>query len=325
MKTSNKVLKPLMGKRGRSGKNSIVITCGDPAGIGPEIIHDWWMNHADERKSVAIIGPQQWLSTFEGAHSAQLIAIGNASFNLTPGIPTEEGARIAFEALALARMGCAEGIYQGVVTAPVSKEWLKKVGFDYPGQTEYFSKAGGRNPVMAFVGEKMVVSLATSHIPLEALMDTLDPVVLYRTICETYELLRSLGVATPRIAVCGLNPHAGENGLLGSEEKEWINPVLDKVRPLFSGLSNALPADTVFYRHLRGEFDAVVALYHDQGLAPLKTVEFDTAVNVTLGLPFVRTSPTHGTAFDIAGKGLASGNSFAKAVALARKLISVRN
>jgi 4-hydroxythreonine-4-phosphate dehydrogenase len=138
------------------------------------------------------------------------------------------------------------------------------------------------------------------------------------------ELARADGVSEPRIAVCGLNPHAGEEGLLGTEERERIDPVLDRLRPRFPGLSRCVAGDTAFGRALRGEFDVVVALYHDQGLAPLKTLEFDEAVNVTLGLAHVRTSPDHGTAFGIAGLGQANPRSFAQAVAVARRLIARR-
>jgi len=131
-------------------------------------------------------------------------------------------------------------------------------------------------------------------------------------------------VAQPRIGVCGLNPHAGEGGLLGNEENQLLNPALDQLRREFPGVSRCEPGDTLFARALRGEFDVVVALYHDQGLAPLKAVDFDEAVNVTLGLPRVRTSPDHGTAFGIAGKGIASGRSFANAISVARRLINQR-
>jgi len=138
------------------------------------------------------------------------------------------------------------------------------------------------------------------------------------------ELAQADGIAQPRIGVCGLNPHAGEGGLLGYEETDLLNPVLDQLRGQFPGVSRCEPGDTLFARALRGEFDVVVALYHDQGLAPLKAVDFDEAVNVTLGLPLVRTSPDHGTAFGIAGKGVASGKSFANAVEAARRLIKFR-
>jgi 4-hydroxythreonine-4-phosphate dehydrogenase len=138
------------------------------------------------------------------------------------------------------------------------------------------------------------------------------------------ELARAEGVVAPRIGVCGLNPHAGEGGLLGAEEREIIDPVLDGLRAEFPGLSRCEPGDTLFARALRGEFDVVIALYHDQGLAPLKTVDFDEAVNVTLGLPHVRTSPDHGTAFGIAGRGVASARSFSNAVTVAQRLIKAR-
>jgi 4-hydroxythreonine-4-phosphate dehydrogenase len=152
----------------------------------------------------------------------------------------------------------------------------------------------------------------------------LGPQLLHRTIAAAAELARADGVAAPRIGVCGLNPHAGEGGLLGLEEKNFIDPTLEKFRAEFPGLSACQPADTLFGRALRGEFDVVVALYHDQGLAPLKVVDFDEAVNVTLGLPFVRTSPDHGTAFGIAGQGKASFRSLANAVAVARRLVARR-
>ena len=145
-----------------------------------------------------------------------------------------------------------------------------------------------------------------------------------RPIAAAAELCAAGGIAAPRIGVCGLNPHAGEGGILGLEEVELIDPALDKLRAEFPGLSRCEPGDTLFARQLRGEFDVVIALYHDQGLAPLKVIDFDEAVNVTLGLPHVRTSPDHGTAFGIAGKGVARGTSFANAVVVARRLIAAR-
>jgi 4-hydroxythreonine-4-phosphate dehydrogenase len=166
--------------------------------------------------------------------------------------------------------------------------------------------------------------LATWHVPLYQVARLLGPHLLHRTIAAASGLARSEGVVQPRIGVCGLNPHAGEEGLLGEEERDFINPALDKFRGEFPGLSRCEPADTLFARTLRGEYDVVVALYHDQGLAPLKTVDFDEAVNVTLGLPFVRTSPDHGTAFALAGRGQARITSFANAVTTARRLVTWR-
>jgi 4-hydroxythreonine-4-phosphate dehydrogenase len=206
----------------------------------------------------------------------------------------------------------------------VSKAELAGVGYPYPGQTEFFAARWGGEPVMAFCGGRLRVVLATWHLPLAEVFQTLGPQLLRRTLAAADQLARSEGVAAPRIGVCGLNPHAGEDGLLGREERDFINPALVKLREIFPSVSLCQPGDTLFGRALRGEFDVVVALYHDQGLAPLKVIDFDEAVNVTLGLPFVRTSPDHGTAFGIAGRGVASGRSFANAVTVARRLINAR-
>ncbi len=206
----------------------------------------------------------------------------------------------------------------------MSKAQLARIGYGFPGQTEFFAARWGGEPVMAFCGGKLRVALATWHVPLMQVAALLTPEVLARTVAAAAELARAEGIAQPRIAVCGLNPHAGEDGLLGNEEREWLDPVLAGLRGAFPGLSACLPGDTVFGRALRGDFDVVVALYHDQGLGPLKTIDFDEAVNVTLGLPFVRTSPDHGTAFGIAGRGVASSRSFANAVTVARRLVNLR-
>jgi 4-hydroxythreonine-4-phosphate dehydrogenase len=178
---------------------------------------------------------------------------------------------------------------------------------------------------MAFCGGRLRVALATWHVPLCEVPQLLGPQLLHRTIAAAASLARAEGIAAPRIGVCGLNPHAGEHGLLGQEERDFINPALEKLRAEFPGLSLCQPGDTLFARALRGEFDVVVALYHDQGLAPLKVIDFDEAVNVTMGLPHVRTSPDHGTAFSIAGQGQARPQSFANAVSVAQRLIKFRS
>ncbi len=170
---------------------------------------------------------------------------------------------------------------------------------------------------MGFVGEKLRVVLATWHVPLSTVAYHLTESCLTMAIDRAHNLATSLGYRYPRIGVCGLNPHAGEDGLLGSEEIAIFNPLIAKLRESIPGLSDCQPGDTVFHRALNGAFDVVVALYHDQGLAPLKTVEFDKAVNVTLGLPHTRTSPDHGTGYDIAGLGTASHQSFLRAIRLA--------
>jgi 4-hydroxythreonine-4-phosphate dehydrogenase len=300
----------------------LAITCGDPAGVGPEIIAAWLAAHPAEARDVAVIGPARWLATLGPA--GQKIPVGLEEFADTPGQPTGEGALLAWAAMERAAAGCKSGEFAGVVTGPVSKERLARIGYPFPGQTEFFAARWGGEPVMAFCGGKLRVVLATWHVPLHQVAKLLGPHRLHRTVAAASDLARSEGVTQPRIGVCGLNPHAGEGGLLGLEEADFINPALEKFRPEFPGLSRCEPADTLFARALRGEFDVVVALYHDQGLAPLKAVDFDEAVNVTLGLPFVRTSPDHGTAYALAGMGQARITSFANAVTVARRLIKAR-
>ncbi|MCB1104783.1 MAG: 4-hydroxythreonine-4-phosphate dehydrogenase PdxA [Opitutaceae bacterium] len=301
----------------------LAITCGDPAGVGPEIIASWLRDHESATEDVVVIGPGSWLEQMPAGVAS--IAVGLAEFVAEPGRPTGEGALVALAAMELAAQGCREGRFAGVVTGPVSKAELAKIGYPFPGQTEFFADRWGGEPVMAFSGGKLRMALVTWHVPLCEVPQLLGPQLLHRTIAAADELARSESVEAPRIAVCGLNPHAGENGLLGQEERDFINPTLVKLQAEFPGLvTNCQPGDTVFARQLRGEFDVIVALYHDQGLGPLKTVDFDEAVNITLGLPFVRTSPDHGTAFGIAGQGRARGTSFANAVNLARRLIQRR-
>ena len=324
-------------------KGKLAFTCGDPAGVGPEIIAEWLAANPGEAADVAVIGPPLWLASLDTP--AEKIPVGLEEFVATPGQPTGEGALVAWAAMERAAQGCKSGEFSGVVTGPVSKGNLAKIGYAYPGQTEFFAARWGGDPVMCFCGGKLRVALATWHVPLTEVAPLLSLELLRRTMAAADQLAKAFPPAgasllatdaesrasslpqafnrtMPRIGVCGLNPHAGEGGILGREEIELIDPALDKIRPDYPGLSSCLPGDTLFMRQLRGEFDVIVALYHDQGLAPLKAVDFDEAVNVTLGLPFVRTSPDHGTAYGIAGKGKASPRSFANAVNVARRLIN---
>lgn len=308
----------------------LALTCGDPAGVGPEIIAAWLAAHAAEAAQVAVIGPARWLATLGAA--VEKIPVGIEEFTAIPGQPTGEGALVAWAAMERAAEGCRTGEFAGVVTGPVSKAELAKIGYAYPGQTEFFAARWSGEPVMGFCGGRLRVVLATWHVPLHQVARELGPHRLHRTIAAADALARADGIAAPRIGVCGLNPHAGEGGLIGEEERDFIDPTLDKFRAEFPGLSRCEPGDTLFARALQpvggvgraAEFDVVVAMYHDQGLAPLKVIDFDEAVNVTLGLPHVRTSPDHGTAFGIAGKGLARSTSFANAVVVARRLIAAR-
>jgi 4-hydroxythreonine-4-phosphate dehydrogenase len=300
----------------------LALTCGDPAGVGPELIAAWLAAHPDQAGSVAVFGPPRWLDALPAGPVK--VAVGLEDYVATPGRPEGDGALVAWAAMQRAADGTKSGEFAGVVTGPVSKERLAAIGYPHPGQTEFFAERWGGEPVMCFSGGRLRVALATWHVPLHQVARLLGPHLLHRTVAAADQLARADGIAAPRIAVCGLNPHAGEGGLLGYEERDFIDPALDHLRAGFPGLTSCLPGDTVFARALRGEFDVIIALYHDQGLAPLKAVDFDEAVNVTLGLPFVRTSPDHGTAFGIAGQGRASPRSFANAVALARRLINLR-
>jgi 4-hydroxythreonine-4-phosphate dehydrogenase len=300
-------------------ETKIVITCGDPAGVGPEILAAWAGKHVSLAPRTIIVGPGRWLRETPSLAPFTRLEVGPRDFAATLGTPSEAGAAVALEALEVAADICQRGGAAAAVTGPVSKIWMQRVGFPFPGQTEFFADRWGGEPVMAFAGGPLRVVLATWHIPLGEVPKTLDRAILTRAIHAADRLAR-LGRADTgprRIGVCGLNPHAGEEGLLGSEEREWIDPFLRELQGSFPALSLTQPGDTIFWRALRGEFDAVVALYHDQGLAPLKTVAFEESVNITLGLPFLRTSPDHGTGFAIAGQGKASVASFSRAVEIA--------
>ncbi len=300
-----------------SGARRLVFTCGDPAGIGPDVIAAWLREHPREAEAVAVLGPDTWL---HGLSAGEKIPIGLEGYAATPGRPDAEGALVAWAALEQAAEGCRLGRFAAAVTGPVSKAGLAAIGWTYPGQTEFFAAKWGGEPTMAFAGGRMRVVLLTWHIPLREVPLQLDARRFARTVAAAHALARADGIAAPRIGVCGLNPHAGEGGLLGREEIDHIDPVLDGLREAYPGLSRTQPGDSLFARHGRGEFDVVVALYHDQGLAPLKLVDFDEAANLTLGLPFIRTSPDHGTAYSLAGTGRAGVRSFANAVAWARRL-----
>ena len=313
-----------------SPRGKLAFTCGDPAGVGPEIIAAWLSKQGAAAKDIAVIGPLGWLATLDTP--AEKIAVGLEDFSATPGQPTGAGALVAWAAMERAAAGCLSGEFSGVVTGPVSKARLAAIGYEFPGQTEFFSARGGGEPVMAFCGGRLQVVLATWHVPLSAVAPLLELKLLRRTVAAADQLARifspgsggSSPGSVPRIGVCGLNPHAGEGGLLGTEERDFLNPALTALRQEFPGLSLCQPGDTLFARALRGEFDVIIALYHDQGLAPLKVIDFDEAVNVTLGLPFIRTSPDHGTAFSLAGRGQASDRSFTNAVSVAQCLIKSR-
>ncbi|MDR2981024.1 MAG: 4-hydroxythreonine-4-phosphate dehydrogenase PdxA [Puniceicoccales bacterium] len=296
----------------------LALLCGDPAGVGPDIIARWLEEAPENQNKVVPIGPQSWLDTLP----IPGIPAGPEGYKLTPGLPDNDGQRVALDAMEIGAAGCLDGRFSGVVTGPINKTRMAANGYPYPGQTEFFADRWGGTPVMAFAGGQMKVVLATWHIPMHSLCQALTKDVFARSIAAAAHLANSTGISgMPRIGVCGLNPHAGENGLLGTDERDRFNPWLEELRNEYVSLSTTCqPADTIFRRHLQGEFDVVVALYHDQGLAPLKTVEFEQSVNITLGLPYIRTSPDHGTAYPLAGKKKASLSSWDNAVRLTRLL-----
>lgn len=280
----------------------IAITLGDPAGIGPEVV-------------------ELALSSGKIPAGCEIEVLGDRRAG-TPGKPDTRSAAAAFNALELAVTALKEGRADAVVTGPVCKDGLQAIGFPFPGQTEYFAHAfGAKDFGMLLTGKTLTVGLATIHEPLASVPEMLTADRITRIGLLTAEFLKRRGIASPRIAVTGLNPHAGENGAFGDEEARIILPAIEKLSAsgtaIYSG--PAVP-DAVFRDAARGHFDAVIAMYHDQGLIPLKLLDFDNAVNVTLGLPKPRTSPDHGTAFAIAGKNLADPSSMIAAILLAAEL-----
>jgi 4-hydroxythreonine-4-phosphate dehydrogenase len=293
----------------------IAVTCGDPAGVGPELLVSWLKAHPEQAGAVVPIGPADWI-----AQLGQGIAVGPKDFITRPGKPDDAGQLIAIEAMEMAARGATGARFAAVVTGPVNKKGLAGVGYVFPGQTEFFAARWSGAPVMAFAGGRMTVGLVTWHIPLSEVPRAITGADIRRTVLALIALRTKLGERRPRIAVCGLNPHAGEGGLLGKEDDAVIRPAIEALRAEGHDVVGPLPGDTVFHRHLQGEFDAVAAIYHDQGLAPLKAVDFSTSANLSLGLKHVRTSPDHGTAYEIAGQGKADRGSFDSAMRLARLL-----
>ncbi len=290
-------------------KKIVAITGGDPGGIGPEIVR------------AALASPH--LPT-----SVEFRIISTSRAKTPPGKATLPGARAAWQDLDTAIAGCLHGDYAGIVTGPVCKESLVKAGFPDHGQTEYLARSAKIPPnsvTMAMVGLKWSLFLLTTHLPLRRAVRAVTARTLTRTTTHAAEFLARRGISPDRIAVAGLNPHAGENGLLGREELDTIQPALTQLRKKWKLGRHSLPLlppDTVYLQAQRGHYDCVISLYHDQGLIPFKLISFDTGVNLTWGLPFIRTSPDHGTAFDIAGQGIADPGSMIHALRLAAELVT---
>ncbi len=290
---------------GTTNTPRIGITLGDCAGIGPEIV-DLALNSNRIARTVE----SKVIGRYPGSR---------------PGNPTAESARAAATALEEAVTLALRGELDAIVTGPVHKARMYEVGFKFPGQTEFFAeRCGVKNFAMCLTGGKITVALVTGHLPLRLAANALNRSEIVRVGLLLADFLSSRSTTAPRIAVAGLNPHAGESGKLGHEEIEIIGPAVSELQSKIengeSRIVGPVSPDTVFHRAIEGEFDAVLCMYHDQGLIPLKLHAFHEGVNVTLGLPFPRTSPDHGTAFEIAGKGIARPDSMIAAINLAIEL-----
>lgn len=284
----------------------IAITVGDPAGIGPEIAR----KAAASPRVIACCRPVLYGSWSDDALKA-----------FPAGTPTAASGASAHQAIEAAVGDAVSGKVDAVATGPISKEALAMAGHPWKGHTDLIAHLTGSSRVaMMFWSPRLRVVLATVHIPLAQVPAALTASKLRDAVELSHLELPRFGVPHPRIAVAALNPHAGENGLIGVEEREVMRPAIDTMRAEGIDVTGPFPADTLFVRAARGEFDVIVASYHDQGLIPVKLLGFGSAVNVTLGLPIVRTSVDHGTAFDIAGKGEADEGSLVEAVLLAARL-----
>jgi 4-hydroxythreonine-4-phosphate dehydrogenase len=325
----------------------LALTLGEPAGIGPDITFAAWRRRAElglppfyiladpkflraraERIApdvpIAVAEPQAAAATF--AQALPVVDIGVA-ITAEPGHPDASSAPAAIAAIRQAVRDVHTGRARAVVTNPVAKNVLYKSGFAEPGHTEYLARLANEmmgvtaQPVMMLWSDELAVVPVTIHLPLREVVTRLTSELITDTgRIVARDLTDRFGIARPRLAIAGLNPHAGEDGALGEEDRTVVAPAVARLRAAGIEARGPLPADTLFHAAARASYDAALAMYHDQALIPIKTLAFDHAVNVTLGLPFVRTSPDHGTAFDIAGSGRANPSSLIAALRLAQRL-----
>ncbi|HEX7817535.1 4-hydroxythreonine-4-phosphate dehydrogenase PdxA [Dyella sp.] len=318
----------------------LAVTAGEPAGVGPELLtrlaatslaasfvavtDRHLLERAAERcGSTVTLIDDDGAPVYErqpGTLRIRHVALGVSE---RPGHPSPDNARHVLATLAEAADGCLAGRYEAIVTAPLQKGSINDAGIAFSGHTEFFAERAGADVVMMLASPELRVALATTHLPLSRVPAAITPEVMHKTLRIVHgELKNKFGIAMPRIAVLGLNPHAGENGHLGHEELQTIIPALDALRGEGMDLLGPLPADTAFVPAMRKRYDAVVAMYHDQALPVLKSEAFDRTVNLTLGLPFIRTSVDHGTALDLAGTGRADASSLIAAAKMAMELVS---
>lgn len=327
--------------------SALALSMGDPAGIGPDIALDAWLRRAsDDIPAFLVIGDPAALAD-RARHLGLAVAIAEATPEtaaavfadalpvlpvrcaapVVAGVPSSENAGAVIEAIRLAVDFTLSGRTAAVVTCPIAKSVLYSAGFGFPGHTEYLADLASAHegrpltPVMLLAGPDLKVAPVTIHIPLSAVPATLTAAMIVEAgRILAGDLAGRFGIARPRIAVSGLNPHAGENGALGREDDAVVAPAIATLRAEGIDARGPLPADTMFHAEARATYDAALCMYHDQALIPAKTLAFHDSVNVTLGLPFIRTSPDHGTAFAIAGKGVARSDSLIAALKLARRM-----
>ena len=317
-----------------SARPHLAVTLGDPRGIGPEVALRAIRRLGSPESAISVVLPSGAVGGASVSAAIDRAIVGEIENYAAAGrsLSDAEAGRAAARSIELAVEGALRGDFHGIVTAPVHKPSLHAAGWDVPGQTEMLGQLAGADRVGMLMaaettrlGGPLRVLLATTHLPLRDVSAALSSEVLVEqaTLLDR-ALKRDWRIASPRIGLCALNPHASDGGLFGDEEARIFEPAAAVLRSRGVDVSGPLPADTVFARALDGEFDAVVAPYHDVGMAALKTVSFGSGVNVTLGLPFVRTSPDHGTAFDIAGSGRADESSMLEAIGLATRLANAR-
>jgi 4-hydroxythreonine-4-phosphate dehydrogenase len=328
----------------------LALSLGDPAGIGPEIVVKAWNELRRGGPPFLVVGDYQALASASGggasilrqvvapAEALEVFADALPVLNLplkspvVAGQPSSAAAPVIVKWIETAVGLALSGAVTGVVTAPIAKAPLYDAGFEFPGHTEFLGELtaserfdGARGPVMMLIAGDLRVALVTVHTPLAKVPAALSVEAIVNVGKVTAEALsRDFGIARPRLAVAGLNPHAGESGGIGREEIEIVAPAVEALKGLGIDASGPYPSDTLFPEAMRANYDAAICLYHDQALIPVKMLDFWGGVNVTLGLPIVRTSPDHGTAFDIAGRGLARPDSLVAAIRLADELAKAR-
>lgn len=329
----------------------LALSVGDPSGVGPELALAAWLlreqleipafylladpilidaraRHLGFVVPLRTVSPGEALATFSVA--LPIVALTN-QFIDSPGQPDSKNAAGTVEAIERAVNDTVTGLAAAVVTCPIAKKPLYDAGFGYPGHTEFLGYLAEQHtgkaarPVMMLAGPELRAVPVTIHIPLSDVPRALTTELIVETAEITArDLVSNFGIANPRLAVAGLNPHAGEGGAMGREDEDVIRPAIDQLVAKGIDARGPYPADTMFHARARETYDAAICMYHDQGLIPAKALAFDETVNVTLGLPFIRTSPDHGTAFDIAGKGIARPDSLIAALKLARQMADAK-